>query len=169
MGPDPRRDANNPLEWMSEPRKRTLQPFLVARSMINTRLSHCFRFRSQWTVSRLEACFPRCRQRFRGYKANTVNQSLVLIASLCLLFPPLSDPLKYILPILVNLQLRNHDLARRYAQWCTCPIRLFSRDSLKVNDVFETVNRGDLAFAAFVGTTNYGDFVIFADRDGANL
>jgi hypothetical protein len=38
-----------------------------------------------------------------------------------------------------------------------------------VHDVLETVDRGDLSFTAFVGSTDDGDFVIFSDRDRANL
>lgn len=38
-----------------------------------------------------------------------------------------------------------------------------------MDDVFKTVDGGDLTVAAFVGATGYGDFVVFADRDGANL
>ena len=38
-----------------------------------------------------------------------------------------------------------------------------------MDDIFETVNGGDFAFAAFVDATGYGDFVVFADGDGADL
>ena len=38
-----------------------------------------------------------------------------------------------------------------------------------MNDVFETVNRGDFGVAAFVGAAGYGDFVVFADGNRADL
>lgn len=38
-----------------------------------------------------------------------------------------------------------------------------------MDDVFETVDGGDLAIASFVGAAGYGDFVVFADGDGADL
>ena len=95
--------------------------------------------------------------------------SLILAPPLRLLFPPLLDPLKYILPILVNLQLCNYDLAWRYAHRYARPIRLLFCDSLNVDDIFETIDGGDLALAAFVGTADDGNFVVFADGDGADL
>ena len=38
-----------------------------------------------------------------------------------------------------------------------------------MDDVFETVNGGDFGIAAFVGAAGYGDFVVFADGDRADL
>jgi hypothetical protein len=38
-----------------------------------------------------------------------------------------------------------------------------------VDEVFQAVNGGDFAFAAFVGASDNGDFVVFADGDGADL
>ena len=38
-----------------------------------------------------------------------------------------------------------------------------------MDDVFETVNGGDFGIAAFVGAAGYGDFVILADGDRADL
>lgn len=38
-----------------------------------------------------------------------------------------------------------------------------------MDDVFETVDGGDFAVAAFVGTADYGDLVVFADGDAADL
>lgn len=94
---------------------------------------------------------------------------LVLVSPLRLLLSPLLDPLEYILSILVKLQLRDHDLARRYSYRRAGPIRLLFRNSFKMNDIFETVNGGDFGIAAFVGAAGYGDFVVFTDRDSANL
>lgn len=42
-------------------------------------------------------------------------------------------------------------------------------DTLNVNDVFETVYRGDFALLALVGTTDNGDFVILSDWNRADL
>lgn len=101
--------------------------------------------------------------------ALTPSPSIVLFFSLRLLLPSLLDPLKYILPILVKLQFRNDDFAWRNPDWRTRPVRLLSRDSFNVDNVFETVDGGNLAIAAFMPATDYGNFIVFANRDGANL
>ena len=95
--------------------------------------------------------------------------SVIVIPPLHLLLPSFVVPHKYVVPVLVNLQLRNHDLAWRYAQRYTRSIRLLLRDSLNVNDVFETVDGGDFALAAFVGSADYSDLVVFANGDTADL
>lgn len=46
---------------------------------------------------------------------------------------------------------------------------LVAGDALDVDDVFQTVDGGDLALTALVGATDDGDFVVLADGDGANL
>lgn len=97
------------------------------------------------------------------------HPSLILVSPLRFLLSPLLYPLKYVLPVLVKLQLGNHDLARRYAHRYARPIRLLFRDSLNVDDIFETVDGGDLAVATFVGAAGYSDFVVFANGDGADL
>ena len=38
-----------------------------------------------------------------------------------------------------------------------------------MDNVFKTVDGGDLALTAFVGASGYGDFIVFADGDGADL
>lgn len=38
-----------------------------------------------------------------------------------------------------------------------------------MDDIFETVNRNNLAFPTFVLASCDEDFVVFADRDGADL
>lgn len=48
-------------------------------------------------------------------------------------------------------------------------VGLFPDDSLNVHDVFETVDGYDFAFAAFVGSSSYKNFVVFADRDRSDL
>ena len=49
------------------------------------------------------------------------------------------------------------------------PIRLFACDPLDMHHVFKSVDGGDGPFAAFVRATHDGYFVVFADRDGADL
>ena len=46
---------------------------------------------------------------------------------------------------------------------------LVTGDTLDVDDVFETVDGGDLALTALVGATDNGDLVVLADGDGADL
>jgi hypothetical protein len=48
-------------------------------------------------------------------------------------------------------------------------VGLLARDSLDLNEVFETVDGGDFAFTALVGSSHNGDFVVLADWDGADL
>ena len=38
-----------------------------------------------------------------------------------------------------------------------------------MDDIFETVDGSDLAFATLVGASNDKDFVVFSDWDRANL
>lgn len=45
------------------------------------------------------------------------------------------------------------------------PVCLLARDTLDVHDIFEAVDGGDGAFTAFVGASDDGDFVVFADRN----
>jgi hypothetical protein len=42
-------------------------------------------------------------------------------------------------------------------------------DSLDVDDIFETVDGGDLAFATLVGASDHGDFVVLSDWDRSDL
>lgn len=46
---------------------------------------------------------------------------------------------------------------------------LFADHTLDVDDVLETVDGGDLALTALVGSANNGNFVILSDWDGADL
>ena len=75
---------------------------------------------------------------------------LRLLRPLLLLLPALSNPLQDILPILIQLQLDDLHLARVNANRHSLPVRLVFRDALDVDDVFETVDGCDFAFAAFV-------------------
>lgn len=86
-----------------------------------------------------------------------------------LLLPPLPRPRQYVLPVLVHLQLRDHHLAGVHPDQHALPVRLLARHALDVDYVFEAVDGGDGAFAAFVAAAHDGDFVVFADGDGSHL
>ena len=81
----------------------------------------------------------------------------------------MTNPLQYLLPILIQLQLRDLDFARRDANWDTLAVALLSCHTLDVHDVLEAVDGGDFAFAAFVRATLDDYFVVFADGDCADL
>lgn len=46
---------------------------------------------------------------------------------------------------------------------------LVAGDALDVDDIFETVDRGDLALLVLVGATDDRNLIILADGDAANL
>jgi hypothetical protein len=81
----------------------------------------------------------------------------------------LSDTLEDLLAILVGLQLGDDDLARGDTNGHGLAVGLLAGDALDLDEVLETVDRGDLALAALVGAPNDGDFVILADGDGSDL
>ncbi len=83
--------------------------------------------------------------------------------------PPVRDPLQNALPILVQLQLGDLDLAGCDADGYALAVALLAGDTLDVDDVFEAVDGDDLALAALVGAALDGDFVVFADGDCADL
>ena len=99
----------------------------------------------------------------------TFPAHLIFLPPIRLLFPALGLPCQYLLSVLVKLQLRDNHLTGMNPDRYTLPIGLIAHDTLDVNDVFEAVNRRHGTFAAFVGTPDYGDFVIFAYWYGANL
>lgn len=79
------------------------------------------------------------------------------------------DALQYALTILIELQLRDDDLGGVDANGDRLTRGLLLDETLDVDDVFETVDRGDLSFAVLVGASNNGNFVILSDWDGADL
>ena len=79
------------------------------------------------------------------------------------------NPLQDLLPILIRLDLRDLDLARRNPDGHALTIALLAGDALDVDDVFEAVDGDDLAFAALVGATFDDHFVVFAEGQGADL
>lgn len=76
---------------------------------------------------------------------------------------------EYVLAIFVEFELVNHDIGRVDAQRDALAGGFVAGNALDVNDVFQTIDRGDLALTAFVGTTNDGDLVILADGDTADI
>lgn len=81
----------------------------------------------------------------------------------------MADSLENVLSILVELEFADDNLARVNANLDRLAVRLLTRHSLDVNEVFQTVDRGDLAFSALVGATNDGDFVVLPDGHASNL
>lgn len=79
------------------------------------------------------------------------------------------DTLKDVLTVLVQLQLGDDDLGWVDTEGNGLPRGLLLDDTLDVDDVFETVDGGDLSLGALVGTTNDGDLIILSDWDGADL
>lgn len=78
---------------------------------------------------------------------------------------PLQDPLA----VLVELELGDDDVGGREADGDSLAVGLVAGEALDVDDVFETVDRGDLALTALVGSPNNGDLVVLADGNGADL
>ena len=97
------------------------------------------------------------------------DSTLLLRRPLLRRLPPIADPLKNALAILVHLQFRNLNLARRNANRHALPVALLLRHALNVDDVFQAVDAGDLALAALVRAALDGDLVVFADGDRADL
>lgn len=74
-----------------------------------------------------------------------------------------------LLTVLVELQLADDDVGGVDAERDGLAGGLVAGDTLDVDDVFETVDGGDLALAALVGATDDGDLVVLADGDAADL
>lgn len=77
--------------------------------------------------------------------------------------------LKEVLTVLVEVELVDDDLGGVDAERDGLARGLVAVDTLNVDDVLETVDRGDLALTSLVGAADDGDFVVLADRDRANL
>lgn len=74
-----------------------------------------------------------------------------------------------ILTVLVELELGDDDVGRVDAEGDGLAGGLVAGNTLDVDDVFETVDRGDLALTALVGAADDGDLVLLADGDAADL
>lgn len=81
----------------------------------------------------------------------------------------LADALEDALTVLVELQLADDDLGGVDADGDALAVGLLADDTLNVDDVFETVDAGDLALTALVGATDDGDLVVLADGQSADL
>ncbi len=99
----------------------------------------------------------------------TSDSTLLLRRPLLRRLPPIANPLKNALAILVHLQLRDLDLTRRNANRHALPVALLLRHPLNVDDVFQAVDAGDLALAALVRAALDGDFIVLADGNRADL
>jgi hypothetical protein len=73
------------------------------------------------------------------------------------------------LTVLVKLELGDDDVGGVEAQGDALAAGLVTGDTLDVDHVLETVDRGDLALTAFVRATDNGDLVVLADGDAADL
>lgn len=74
-----------------------------------------------------------------------------------------------VLAVLVELELGDDDVGGVDAEGNGLARGLVAGDALDVDDVFETVDGGDLALGALVGAADDGDLVVLADGDGADL
>ncbi len=74
-----------------------------------------------------------------------------------------------VLAVLVELELGDDDVGGVDAEGNGLAGGLVAGDALDVDDVFETVDGGDLALGALVGAADNGDLVVLANRDGADL
>ena len=83
--------------------------------------------------------------------------------------PPMRNPLQNLLAILIRLDLGDLALGRRDTDGDALAVALLAGDSLDVHDVFEAVDGGDFAFAAFVAAAFDDYFVVFAEGEGADL
>lgn len=83
--------------------------------------------------------------------------------------PTLSDSLEDLFSVLVELQLGDDDLRRVHAEGHGLAVGLLPRHALDVDQVFQTVDGHYFSLAAFVAASHNGDFVVFADGDGADL
>ena len=79
------------------------------------------------------------------------------------------DALEDALAVLVELELGDDDVGRVDAQWHALARHLLTRDSLDVDDVFQTVDGRDLALLVLMGATDDGDLVVFSDGYAADL
>jgi hypothetical protein len=79
------------------------------------------------------------------------------------------DALEDALTVLVQLELVDDDVAGVDAQGNRLARDLLAGDTLDVDDVLETVDGGDLALAALVGSADDGDLVVLSHGDAADL
>jgi len=80
-----------------------------------------------------------------------------------------SDALDDVLTVLVELELGDLDLGRSDADWDGLAVGLLAGNTLDVDDVFETVDGGDLSLTTLVGATLDDNLVVLADGDGTDV
>lgn len=74
-----------------------------------------------------------------------------------------------VLTVLVKLELGDDDVGGVDAQGGRLAGGLVAGDTLDVNDIFETVDGGDLALAALGGASDNHDLVVLANGNAADL
>jgi len=120
--------------------------------------------------SRQQPCKPQVNTRCPTPKRTSTiisSKTLFLLLALQLLLDLAAslDALQDALTVLVELELGDDDFGGVNADGHGLARGLFADDALDVDYVFETVDGGDFAFAAFVGAADDGDFVVFSDGD----
>src|SRR5690554_3416016 len=73
------------------------------------------------------------------------------------------------LAVLVELELGDNDVGSRNTDGDGLAVDLLAGDTLDVNDVFETVDGGDLALTTLKRTAGDENLILLADGDGADL
>lgn len=96
-------------------------------------------------------------------------EHLCLRLQLLLNLATVLDALQNVLTVLVKLQLGDDDLRGVNADGDGLARGFVLGDSLDVNDVFETINGGDLSFTTLVGASDNEDFVVLANGDRSDL
>jgi len=79
------------------------------------------------------------------------------------------NALQNVLAVLIDLQFGDNNLRGVNADGDGLARGFVLGDSFDVDDVFETVYRSDLSFAALIGSSDNEDFVVFADGDRSDI
>jgi len=79
------------------------------------------------------------------------------------------DALEQALTVLVELELGDLDLAGSDANGDRLAVSLLAGDTLDVDDIFQTVDRNDLALTSLVRASCDDNFVVFSDRKSADI
>lgn len=81
----------------------------------------------------------------------------------------LGDARKEGLAVLVDVQVGDDQVGGRQTDGDGLAVGLLADDTLNVNDVLKTVDGGDAALTALLGTTGNGDGVVNAEGNSADL
>ena len=90
------------------------------------------------------------------YQIPHLSLLLLLFTLLQLVLSAFSNALQNAFPVFIHLQFRDDAFAGVDANGYRLAVGLFAGDTLDVDDVFEAVDRGNFAFATFVGATDNG-------------